>query len=91
MAVDALVAEVKKGLGIPLAVTAHDDTLNIKVRAVKSYLTGAGVSEAMLADDLGIAAVVVGTNDLWNLAPGEIKFSPAFVWMVEQLALRSLE
>ena len=65
--------------------------LTQKLLAVKSYLTGAGVSDAMLADDLATATIVLGVADLWNIQSGEVKFSPVFAMLVTQLATRYTE
>ncbi|KEO81496.1 hypothetical protein [Tumebacillus flagellatus] len=84
-----LVIQCKIGLNIPVANTVFDGTLFQKVLAVKSFMTGAGVSETMLSDPLAVGAIVLGVTDLWSLTGGEIKFSSAFNLMVTQLAVRS--
>ena len=86
---EELLVECKKGLGIPLAVTATDSAIRQKLLAVKSYIIGAGVSETILTDDLAVGCIVIGVTDLWNLNPGEIKFSPAFRALLTQLVYRS--
>ena len=83
-------AECKKGLNIPVTTTDFDGTLNQKLLAVKSYMSGAGVSDTMMEDALAVAVVVLGVTDLWNIKSGEVEFSPAFGMLVEQLAVRSL-
>lgn len=83
-----LLDKVKKGLSISGEYT--DDTLMTKVIAVKGFILNAGVSETNLETELGMAALTVGVNDLWNLTPGEVKFSPAFSILLTQLQAVSL-
>jgi len=85
---DELLIECKKGLNIQVESTAFDGVLTQKILAVKSFMTGAGVTDDMLADNLAIGAIVMGVADLWNAGGGEIKFSPVFVSLVTQLAAR---
>jgi hypothetical protein len=85
-----LLIQCKQGLNIPVASTHFDGTINQKLLAIKSYMRGAGVSEAMLEDPLAISAIVMGVTDIWNLTGGDIKMSPAFNTLVGQLALRSV-
>ena len=87
----ALIDDVKAGLGIPAANTQHNTLLQQKIDAVKSYMSGAGVSDDMIENVAAVGAIVVGVTDLWSLNPGEVKFSPVFISLVSQLALRSLE
>lgn len=85
-----LLIECKRGLNIPEDTTAFDGALTQKILAVTSYMTGAGVSETMLADNLAVGVIVMGVTDLWSLSGGDIKFSAAFHLLVTQLAVRSL-
>ena len=88
---DELLIECKKGLNIPISSTAFDDVLTQKLIVVRSFLSGAGVSDTSLGTDLAIGVIVIGVTDLWNLTSGEIKFSPAFYVLLTQLAIGSLE
>ena len=83
-----LLAKVKSGLGI--TGTATDDTISIKMLAVKQYMLNAGVTIEQIETDLGIATLTVGVNDLWNLASGEVKFSQAFDILATQLKAVSM-
>jgi hypothetical protein len=85
-----LLVEVKAGLGIPSAVTAFDAVLTQKLKAVQGYMTGAGVSDTVLASDAAVGAIVIGTTDMWSIQGGEAKFSPLFHSLTAQLASRSL-
>lgn len=80
-----LLIECKKGLNIPVASTAFDSILNQKLLAVKGYMQGAGVSDALLESDLAVAVIVLAVGDLWNVKSGEIKFSPVFNTLLGQL------
>ena len=85
-----LLVEVKAGLGIPAAATAFDAVLTQKLKAVKAYMAGAGVSDTVMASDAAVGAIVIGTTDMWNIQGGEAKFSPLFHSLTAQLAFRSL-
>jgi hypothetical protein len=85
-----LLAEVKKGLIVQDAYS--DGQLLIKVAAVKGYMLNAGITSAQIETDLGITALTLGVNDLWNLSAGEVKFSEAFTdFIIPQLQAVSLE
>ena len=88
---EQLLIECKKGLNIPVSSTVFDGVLMQKLMAVRAFLSGAGVSDAILGTDLAIGVIVIGVTDLWNLQGGEIKFSPAFYALLTQLAIGSLE
>lgn len=83
-----LLAKVKAGLGTSGDYT--DDTISIKMLAVKQYMLNAGVTTEQVETGLGIAVLTVGVNDLWNLASGEVKFSPAFDILMTQLKVVSM-
>lgn len=89
MTQNELLTAVKAGLSV--SGTYNDTVLTQKMLAVTNYMTNAGVSNTNLYSDLGVACICVGVTDLWNLSSGEIKFSPAFGMLVEQLAVVSLE
>lgn len=80
-------AECKKGLNIPVESSAFDGTLNQKLLAVKMFMKNAGVSDENMANDLAVGVIVMGVTDLWELKSGEIKFSPVFFTLVNQLAM----
>lgn len=83
-----LLEAVKTGLSITGEYT--DAVLNQKMLAVTNYMVNAGVSEINLYSELGIACVIIGVTDLWNLSSSEISFSPVFGMLVEQLSVKSL-
>jgi hypothetical protein len=84
-----LLLECKKGLNIPVASTNFDGTLNQKIVAVKTYMSGAGVSEELLTNGLAVGAIVMGVTDIWNIQGGGIKFSPLFYDFITHLAIKS--
>lgn len=87
MTEDELLVECKIGLDIPVLSTAFDGNLKQKLRTVKGYMRGAGVADALMADDRAVGIIVIGVTDLWQLKSGEVKFSPVFHTMLAQLAL----
>ncbi|MBU5214489.1 hypothetical protein M3685_16050 [Heyndrickxia oleronia] len=84
---EALLKEIKKGLSITADSTAFDDLINQKLLAVKMFMKNAGVSEENMTSDLAIGVIVMGVSDLWELKSGDVKFSPVFFTLVNQLAL----
>lgn len=88
MTQEELLTAVKAGLSV--SGNYNDTVLTQKILAVTSYMTNAGITETNLYSDLGVACICVGVTDLWNLSSGEIKFSPVFGMLVEQLAVISI-
>lgn len=86
---DDLLIECKKGLSLPNDSTDFDGVILQKIMAVKSFMTGAGVSSVVMNDDLSVGVIVLGVTDLWNLTGGETKFSPVFFVLLNQLSSRS--
>jgi hypothetical protein len=80
-----LLIECKNGLGIPVASTAHDSVLTQKLQIVKAFLLGAGATEEKLASPVAVGAIVCGVTDIWNLEGGNIKFSPLFFILANQI------
>lgn len=84
---DELLIECKKGLNIPVESTAFDLMLKQKLLAVKMFMTNAGVAAENMGNDLAVGVLVMGVSDLWELKSGEVKFSPVFFTLVNQLSL----
>jgi hypothetical protein len=80
-----LLNECKTGLGISLDTLAFDGLLNQKIKAVQSFMKNAGVSDTKMEDVLAVGVIVMGVADLWQTGGGEVKFSPAFQTIVNQL------
>ncbi|MDP4144157.1 MAG: phage gp6-like head-tail connector protein [Bacillota bacterium] len=89
MSDDELLEKVKTGLNVDG--TDNDNALRIKVMAVKQYMLNSGVTSEAIQTELGIATLTIGVNDIWNLDPGEIKFSYAFdMCLMPQLKVISM-
>lgn len=81
----------KVKIGLSVGGIYNDGTLSIKTMAVQQYMLGAGVTQEVIETELGIATLTVGVTDLWNLSPGEIKFSFAFdMCLMPQLKAASM-
>ena len=76
---------VKNALGI--TGDFMDDTLNVYIEEVTSYMSNAGVTDSNIIASVGVIAR--GVNDLWNNNAGAGKLSPYFYDRVTQLAMRS--
>lgn len=83
-----LLVQVKAGIGHSGAF--HDGVILPKAKAVVGYMSKAGVNIENLYSDTGIACICIGVTDIWNISSGEIKFSPVFEMMLNQLAIASL-
>jgi len=68
----------------------NDSGLLIKTIGVKYYMLNSGVSQEQIETELGIATLTIGVNDIWDLTPGDLKFSSLFINFVTQLAIKSL-
>lgn len=85
MADAAILAAVKSALGVTGTFT--DNTISVYIDDVVDFMSGAGVSAAMIAASPGVIAR--GVSDLWDNDGGNVKFSPYFHERVAQLVLRS--
>ena len=68
----------------------NDPDLLIKTIGVKQYILNSGVSIEQLETELGIATLTMGISDIWDLTPGELKFSAIFNIFLIQLANKSM-
>lgn len=84
---DKILKDCKIGLNIPVESTEMDPILNQKLLAVTLFMKNAGVSDESMENDLAAGVIVMGVTDLWELKSGQVKFSPAFFTLVNQLAL----
>lgn len=83
-----LVEDVKEYLGI----TTNDEDVTrnilIKANAVKNYLIKAGAKiEENNYNEVVIACIATGVNDLLNNKAGDTKFSPAFNMLAMQICV----
>jgi hypothetical protein len=84
-----ILAKVK--IGLRVSGESNDASLTIKVIAVKEFMLNAGITQAQIETNLGIATLTLGVSDLWNIASGEVKFSDAFqIVLMPQLAAVSI-
>lgn len=81
--------EILQGVKNALNVTGtfQDDTISGYIVEVMDFMSGAGVSAAMITASPGVIAR--GVSDLWDNDGGNVKFSPYFHERVAQLVLRS--
>lgn len=82
-----LLTECKLGLGIQEDTTAFDGVISQKITLVKSFMRRAGVSGETLASEDAVGVIVMGVGDIWSQEAGAVKFSPAYISLVSQLAL----
>lgn len=87
MSDDEILEKVKIGLNADDS-NDNDNNLKIKTIAVKQYMLGAGVPLENIESELGIAALTIGVNDVWDLTPGALKFSSLFNGFLTQLAAK---
>lgn len=82
-------ASILTGVKNALGITGNfmDDTLNVYIDEVTSYMSNAGVTDSNIVASVGVIAR--GVNDLWNNSAGNGKLSPYFYDRVTQLAMRS--
>ena len=82
-------ASILTGVKNALGITGNfmDDTLNVYIDEVTSYMSNAGVTDSIILASVGVIAR--GVNDLWNNNAGAGKLSPYFYDRVTQLAMRS--
>lgn len=83
---EQLLSECKIGLTIPVESKDFDGTVKQKILTVKLFMKGAGVTDENLTSDLGVGVIVMGVSDIWDLKSGEVKFSPVFYTLLNQLA-----
>lgn len=82
---ETILAGVKNALGI--TGTFQDATISGYIVEVMDYMTGAGVSAAIISASIG--TIARGVSDLWDNDGGNVKLSPYFMNRVAQLAYRS--
>ena len=78
---------VKQRLGETGSFTETDTVLTDYINDVMDYMSGAGVSDAVIASHVGVIAR--GVDDMFVNNSGSTDFSPMFKNMVAQLAYRS--
>lgn len=83
--------EVLKALSIDFPSEELKSIIRLKIKSVENYMKNAGINDMNIESDLGKTCIIIGVTDIWNLNAGEIKFSPAFGIIMEQLKVISIE
>ena len=81
-----ILAGVKQRLGETGNFTETDAVLSDYIADVIDYMSGAGVSDAVIASHVG--TIARGVDDMFVNGASETDFSPMFKNMVTQLAFR---
>lgn len=81
--------EILTGVKNALGITGdfQDDTISGYIAEVIDYMSGAGVSDAIISASVG--TIARGVSDLWDNDGGNVKLSPYFMNRVSQLVYRS--
>lgn len=82
-----ILSKVKSALGI--TGDYQNETLQVYIDEVKSYMIGAGVSESIVNSDMSAGVISRGVIDLWNYGSSGGKLSEYFYQRVIQLSLKS--
>ena len=80
-----ILKSVKDALGING--DYHNDTLNIYIDEVKSFMYFTGIDEEVVNGTIARGVICRGVADLWNYGAGNAQFSEYFKQRVTQLAL----
>ena len=78
-----LLTKIKNGLGI--TGTYQDNTLQVYVDDVKSFMKSAGVSDDVIQSEVSAGCIMRGVADLWNYGAGSANLSPYFQMRLIQL------
>lgn len=84
MADAGILTIVKKALGI--TGTYQDDTLNVYIDEVISYMVDAGVPSSVVNSPASAGVISRGVTDLWNYGSAGGKLSDYFYQRVTQLS-----
>lgn len=84
-----LLTKIKSGLGI--TGTYQDDTLQVYIDEVKSFMESAGVNKSVIESEAAVGCIIRGVADLWNYGSGSANLSPYFVQRLIQLSIKQGE
>ena len=84
-----LLTKIKSGLGI--TGTYQDDTLQVYIDEVKSFMESAGVNKSVIESEAAVGCIIRGVADLWNYGSGSANLSPYFVQRLIQLSMKQGE
>lgn len=84
-----LLTKIKSGLGI--TGTYQDDTLQVYIDEVKSFMESAGVNKSVIESEAAVGCIIRGVADMWNYGSGSANLSPYFVQRLIQLSIKQGE
>ena len=84
-----LLTKLKSGLGI--TGTYQDDTLQVYIDEVKSFMESAGVNKSVIESEAAVGCIIRGVADMWNYGSGSANLSPYFVQRLIQLSMKQGE
>lgn len=84
-----LLTKIKSGLGI--TGTYQDDTLQVYIDEVKSFMESAGVNQSVIESEAAVGCIIRGVADMWNYGSGSANLSPYFVQRLIQLSIKQGE
>ena len=84
-----LLTKIKSGLGI--TGTYQDDTLQVYINEVKSFMESAGVNKSVIESEAAVGCIIRGVADLWTYGSGSANLSPYFVQRLIQLSIKQGE
>lgn len=84
-----LLTKLKSGLGI--TGTYQDDTLQVYIDEVKSFMESAGVNQSVIESEAAVGCIIRGVADLWNYGSGSANLSQYFVQRLIQLSMKQGE
>ena len=84
-----LLTKIKSGLGI--TGTYQDDTLQVYINEVKSFMESAGVNKSVIESEAAVGCIIRGVADMWNYGSGSANLSPYFVQRLIQLSIKQGE
>lgn len=80
-----ILTKVKNALGI--TGDYQNETLNVYIDDVMSFMRFAGISEEVLHSGVAVGVICRGVADLWNYGSGNAQLSEYFKQRVTQLML----
>ena len=84
-----LLTKIKSGLSI--TGTYQDDTLQVYIDEVKSFMESAGVNQSVIESEAAVGCIIRGVADMWNYGSGSANLSPYFVQRLIQLSIKQGE
>lgn len=78
-----LLTKIKNGLGI--TGDFQNETLQVYISEVKSFMESAGVEKKTIESDVSVGCIMRGVADLWNYGSGNTSLSEYFKMRVLQL------